>query len=197
MRTPAFRSAAALAVLALAAAAPAAAEKADREKPVNIGADQLTADDRNRTSTFDGNVVVTQGTLRMTAARVTVREDAQGFKSYVATGAPVSFRQKRDQAEDWVEGWAERAEFDDRTDMLRLVSRARLKSVQGEISGELITYDMGKELFQVTGAPGAPGAEAGGSSRVKATLLPTKKGAPEKPAPPVKLKPDAGPAAAG
>lgn len=191
MRTLAPLATAAL--LALAAPGPASAEKADREKPVNIGADTLTADDRNRTSTFDGNVVVTQGTLRITAARVTVREDPQGFKTYVATGAPVAFRQKRDQAEDWVEGWAERAEFDDRTDMLRLHNRARLKSAQGEISGDLITYDMGKELFQVTGAPG--GEPSG--SRVKATLLPTKKGAPEKPAPPVKLKPDAGPAAAG
>ena len=194
MRTPAPFAAAALAFLACAAPWPAAAEKADREKPVNVGADTLTADDRNRTSTFDGNVVVTQGTLRITAARVTVREDAQGYKTYVATGAPVTFRQKRDQAEDWVEGWAERAEFDDRTDMLRLHNRARLKSAQGEIAGDLITYDMGKELFQVTGAPGA---EPSAASRVKATLLPTKKGAPEKPAPPVKLKPDAGPAAAG
>ncbi|HET9577126.1 MAG TPA: LptA/OstA family protein, partial [Usitatibacter sp.] len=76
-------------LLAAAMALPAAAEKADREKEIVIGADRLIADDANRTSTFDGNVVVTQGTMRMTAARVIVKEDAQRHKYYTATGSPV------------------------------------------------------------------------------------------------------------
>ena len=47
---------------------PAGAERGDREKEIVVGADRLTADDANRTSTFEGNVVVTQGTMRITAA---------------------------------------------------------------------------------------------------------------------------------
>ncbi len=74
---------------AMLALAPAAwAERGDREKEIVVGADRLTADDANRTSTFEGNVVVTQGTMRMTAGRVVVREDAQRHKFYVASGAP-------------------------------------------------------------------------------------------------------------
>jgi lipopolysaccharide export system protein LptA len=169
----------------------AAAEKADREKEVNVGADQLTADDRNRTSTFEGNVVVTQGTMRITAARVTMREDPERYKFYVATGSPVTFRQKRDRADDYVEGVADRAEFDDKSDMLRLFSRAKLKSAQGEIAGDLITYDMNREVFQVSGG-GATQTMPG--SRVKATLMPSKRAGKDKEpdsAPPVNLKPDA------
>jgi lipopolysaccharide export system protein LptA len=176
---------------ALLAALPAAAEKSDREKEINVGADQLTADDKARTSVFDGNVVVTQGTMRITAAKVTVKEDPERFKFYVATGSPVTFRQKREKADDYIEGSALRAEFDDRTTKLKLFDRARLKSVQGEITGDVITYDTTNELFQVSGGPqsGMP------SSRVKATLLPTKKvpGKAESAAPPLTLKPDTAP----
>jgi lipopolysaccharide export system protein LptA len=182
-----------VAAVLLAAALPAVADKADREKEINIGADKLTADDNARTSVFDGNVVVTQGTMRITAAKVTVKEDAERFKFYVATGSPVSFRQRRDKADDYIEGWAERAEFDDRTAKLKLFDKARLKSVQGEIAGDIITYDTNRELFEVGGGPqaGMP------SSRVKATLIPQKKAgdgkSEPKAAPPLGLKTDTNP----
>ena len=191
--------AALIAVAALAPGAlPALAEKADREKEIVVGADRLLADDANRTSTFEGNVVVTQGTMRMTAAKVTVKEDADRHKYYVADGAPVTFRQKRDKVDEWVEGFAERAEFDDRNDVLKLFSRARVKSNQNEITGDFISYDMRRELAEVSGAP--PGkTPPPNTGRVKVIILPPKK-APEgekgekadKAAPPLTLKPDAG-----
>lgn len=180
-----------VAVLVLASF-PAAAEKADREKEIVVNANRLTADDAKKTSTFEGNVIVTQGTMRMTAEQVTVREDAQRHKYYVAHGNPVTFRQKLDNSDEWVEGFAQRAEFDDRNDMLRLYDHARVKRDQNEITGNFISYDMRKELAEVTGA--APGAASTGS-RVKAVILPPKKDDAEPKAragPAPKLKPDAG-----
>lgn len=171
----------------------ALAERADREKEIVVGADHLLADDANRTSTFEGSVVVTQGTMRMTANKVTVKEDADRHKFYVAYGAPVTFRQKRDKVDEWIEGFAERAEFDDLNDMLRLYNRARVKSNQNEITGEFISYDMNKELAEVTGA--APGAKpAANPPRVKMTIVPQKKppaGAAPAKDPGITLKPDA------
>ena len=182
-----------LAVAALALPlSPARAERADREKEIVVGADRLTADDANRTSTFEGNVVVTQGTMRITAAKVTVKEDRDRHKYYVATGAPVTFRQKRDKVDEWVDGMAQRAEFDDRNDVLRLYSQARVKSNQNEISGDFISYDMRRELAEVSGAP--PGQKAPEGNRVKVIIMPPKK-APEgedKKAPPATLKVDPG-----
>ncbi len=185
-------------VLALAACAlgcgVAFAERADREKEIVVGADHLTADDANRTSTFEGTVIVTQGTMRITADKVTVKEDAQRHKYYVANGAPVTFRQKRDKVDEWVEGFAERAEFDDRNDILRLFNRAKVKSNQNEITGDFISYDMNKELAEVSGAP--PGTTPPpNTGRVKVIILPPKKaaeGAPAGKAPGVPLKPDTG-----
>jgi len=182
--------------LVLLAALPAAhAEKADREKDIQILADSGTGDDGKGEIVYEGNVVITQGTLRVTAARVVLRQDGEGLKSMVATGTPVTFRQKRDKVDDWVEGEAKRAEFDERTELLKLLQGARLKSAQGEVTGEVITYDRGRDFFQVTG--GKPVGDAA-PSRVKATIVPQKKGAaPPKPDAPVDLKPDKGPGTGG
>ena len=185
-----------LAAAALAAAAlacgPAQAEKADREKEIVIGADRSTADDAKKTITFDGNVVVTQGTMRITAAKVTMREDAERFKFYIASGAPVTFRQKRDNADDWVEGFAERAEFDDRSDVLKLYNRARVKSNQSEITGDFISCNMQRDSCDVSGAQ--PGKPASTDARVKVVIQPPKKGPAreEPPREPQALKPDKG-----
>ena len=185
-----------LAQLALAAAcacaAAAHAERAERETEIVVGADRLVADDAKRVSTFEGNVVVTQGTMRMTAERVTVREDSDRHKYYVASGSPVTFRQKRDDVDEWVEGHAQRAEFDDRNDVLRLYDGAQVKSNQNRISGDFISYDMRRELAEVAGAP--PGQQAPKDARVKVIILPPAKGAPPKgeKSPPLELKPDAG-----
>lgn len=170
-----LRLALALLALALSASPVAKAEKADREKEIQVLADRLTADEAKREAIYDGNVIITQGTLRITAARITVREDAEGYRTYIATGSPVTFRQKRDKVDEWVDGEAKRAEFDDRTELLKLFEAARLKSPQGELTGDFISYDRGKEFVEVTGAPGTqPGAPP---SRVKATIIPPKKDA--------------------
>jgi lipopolysaccharide export system protein LptA len=185
--------------LAAAAAAFAAlaanAERADREKEIVVNADHWTGDDANKVAVFEGNVVITQGTMRMAAAKVTVKEDPERHKYYVANGSPVTFRQKRDKVDEWVEGIAERAEFDDLNDVVRLYNKARVKSSQNEITGDFISYDMKREVAQASGAP--PGAGTPADSRVKVIILPPKKGegagAEEKKAPPpVLLKPDAG-----
>ena len=162
------------AILCLCVVLAAHAERADREKEIVVGADRLTADDKNRVSTFEGSVVITQGTMRMTAAKVTVKEDAERHKYYVANGAPVTFRQKRDRVDEWIEGSADRAEFDDRNDVLKLFSRARVKSNLNEITGDFISYDMRRELAEVSGGP--PGAAApANAGRVKVIILPPKK----------------------
>ena len=183
-----------LAALAAALAAmPAAAERADREKEIVIGADHSVGDDANKVITLTGNVVVTQGSMRITAAKMLLKEDAKGNKTYIASGAPVTFRQKRDKVDEWIEGTAERAEFDDRNDMLRLYNRARVKSNQNELTGDFISYDMKRELAEVSGAP--PGQVAPPNSRVKVIIMPPKKaadGREEKRAPSLDLKSDPG-----
>jgi len=173
----------------------AAAEKADREKEIIVNADRIVADDAKKTSAFEGNVIVTQGTMRMTAAKVTVREDPEKHKYYIADGSPVTFKQKLDNSDEWVEGFAQRAEFDDLNDVLHLYDKARVLRSKNEITGDYITYDMKRELAEVTGVQPGHAPAAGG--RVKAVIQPPpqKKDAPgnaAEPVPELQLKADEG-----
>ncbi len=180
-------------LIVVVALLPAAkAERADREKNIVVNADHLYGDDANRTSIFEGNVIVTQGTMRMTANKVTMKEDPDRHKFYVAYGAPVTFRQKKDNVDEYIEGYAQRAEFDDLNDVVKLYEKARVTSNANVINGEYIQYDMRKELAEVQGAaPGTKLAPGELPSRVKVTIVPAKKDDKDgKAAPPVPLKSD-------
>ncbi|HEX9673371.1 MAG TPA: lipopolysaccharide transport periplasmic protein LptA [Burkholderiales bacterium] len=177
----------ALAWCVLAAlAAPAVAEKTDRDKPVNLEADKVTIDDARQIALFEGNVVLTQGTLQIRGERMQVRQDKEGFKYGTTWGSPAYFKQKRDGFEEYIEGWAERIEYDGRAESMQMFNRAQLKRGQDEVRGNYISYDAKSEFFQVTGGNGA--GPNGPESRVRAVIQPKSK---DKPAasPPVSLKP--------
>src|SRR5438067_534100 len=119
-----------LRMLALAAAVAvlppvARAERADRDKPVNIESDRMTADDAKKLATFEGSVVLTQGTLVIRADRIVVRQDEAGFQYGVAYGKPAKFRQKREGYDEFVDGEALRLEYDGRAERVELFDEAR------------------------------------------------------------------------
>jgi lipopolysaccharide export system protein LptA len=169
-----------LAALLSAGAAPAArAEKADRFKPLNVEADLPGKIDLlNQFVVFNGNVVVTKGTMVIRAARIEVRELADGYHSAVAYGSPgqhATFRQRRDAPDEYIAGDAERLEYDGKSDIIRFVNNASVKRLRGsetsdEISGNLVTYDSGTEVFNVSGGATPTAANPGG--RVRAVLMP-------------------------
>lgn len=79
--SPSTRAAiAALAAIVLLQAFPAFAEKADKDKPTHIEANRMSADDTRRLSIFEGNVVLTKGTIIIRADRIVVRQDPEGYQ---------------------------------------------------------------------------------------------------------------------
>jgi len=168
-----------LALLAALAGGPAFAEKADRFKPLNVEADQPGRIDLLKQQVvFNGNVVVTKGTMTIRAGRIEVHETPDGYHSAVAIGAankPATFRQKRDGVDEWIEGEAERLEYDGKTDTVRFVTNATVRRLRGstvadEIAGNVVAYDSIAEVFSVTGGAAATPANPGG--RVRAVLTP-------------------------
>lgn len=154
---------------------PVLAERADRDKPVQIEADTVRMDDLQKIAVYEGKVILTQGTLRVQADRVEVRQDAEGFLTGTALGKPVHFRQRLDGKGDWVDAWANRVEYDARKEQVRLIGDALLKKGEEELRGDLITYDARSELYQASG--GLPGQKPG---RVRAVIMPFKDKAAER-----------------
>lgn len=169
----------------LAAAGAAFAEAADRDKPIQVEAQKGSYNDLKQAGVFTGNVIVTKGTLRVTGERVELRKDPEGYEFAVVTAAAgqlARFRQRRDpsnsSAEEYIEGLAERIEYDGRTETVRLITRAQLRRLENdqqrdELRGNSITYDSRSAEYSVESS-----AAAGDDGRVRAVI------APRNPAPP-------------
>lgn len=156
----------------LALALPCYAERADRDKPVHIEADQLQVEDAQKIETFTGNVQMTQGTMVIRGDKIVVTEDAEGFQHATAYGNTASFRQKREGLDEYVEGYGERIEHDTHAETVDFYVKARVVRNQDEVRGEHITYSQKTEIFRVNSSPASPGVPA---KRVRAILQPKKK----------------------
>jgi lipopolysaccharide export system protein LptA len=167
--------------LLFAAATGAAAETADRDKPTQIESNRMSADDVRRMTIFEGDVVVTRGTLTIRAERIVVRQDAEGYQFATATGSPVRLRQRQDAkppAEGvWMEGEALRIEVDDRNGKIEMFEQARVKRGGDEVAGNYIFVDQRSDFFTVrsdggSDKPAAGGDKPAGDGRVRAVLQP-------------------------
>lgn len=172
--------------LLLSGAAQAQAERAERDLPLLIEADALRYDDVRQISVFTGNVVATRGSLVLRGERIEVRQDEQANQFGSASGSPAFFRQQREGIDEFIEGQAQRIDYDSTTETVRLVGNAVMRRYRGaqlhdETSGNVITYDRNSGMFTVEGglAHRTPANPAG---RVRAMITPTPRVAP---APPV------------
>ncbi len=172
-----------LAAAALAASPWAHAEKADREKPMNVEADDLRHDDLKQTSVFTGKVVATKGSIVVRGARLEVRQDPEGYQHALVTAEPgkrAFWRQKREGADEYLEGEAETIDYDGKGDRVKFIGRAEMRRYRGttladETQGSLITYENTTDVFTVNGAPMGQrpaGAAPGAGGRVRAVLAP-------------------------
>lgn len=174
------------------------AEKADRSKPIVMEADRPgTLDYQRQVLVFNGNAVITQGTMVLRAERIELREMANGYRAASAIGLPgkpATWRQRRDgPADEVVEGSADRIEFDGRADTLRFVGNSAVRRLRGgsvadEITGAIIIWDNVAEVFKVEGGVVTP---ANPSGRVRVTLTPRAESAsaPSTATPPARLQP--------
>ncbi|MCD2340228.1 lipopolysaccharide transport periplasmic protein LptA [Ideonella azotifigens] len=180
-----------LSTLALAAAMlpwqAAQAEKADRNKQIVVESDGKQAasvDLAKKLTILTGNVTITQGTLLIKAERVEVREPQPGFFTAVAfapAGGAASFRQKRDVADQYVEGQAERIEYDGAAEKVHFIGNAQLRSLRGtevadRANASTIVYDQRADTVVLAGGGTAtPGLEQG---RVRMIFSPQPASAP-------------------
>lgn len=190
----------------LGAAPQAFAERADKDKPAVINADKSSADDLNQTQMYTGDVVLTKGTIILRADQLTIKQDPEGYNFGTAIasqpGKLAYFKQKREGVDEFIEGQAERIEYDEKADTIRLFNRAVVKRLAAgrdadEIRGDRIDYNSRTEVYTAQSNGKTTPGDVGG--RVRVILQPKiKPGAPagSEPAgrpgdaPPIQLKRD-------
>jgi lipopolysaccharide export system protein LptA len=163
--------------LVMSAALTARAEKADREKPLNIEADKMQMDDLKQVSIFSGRVVLTKGSIIIRAERLVIKQDPEGYQhgtAFGSAGKTASFRQKREGADQFVEGYGEEIEYDGKAEVVKLKKNALLKRLEkeksvDEVCGNLIVYESLTELFS---ADSGPAGACSPSGRVRLVIQP-------------------------
>ena len=167
----------------LGVAVPVQANKADRSQALVYTCDQPAKGDFSTGQVvLRGNVVITQGTMRLLAEVVRLSQTPEGFYQAFADGTTehqVNYHEARDEPGEAIEGRADRIEYDTRADTVRLIGSATLRQMHGsaagdEVNGELIVYDNRTQQVTVDGNPA--GKTAGG--RVRGVLMPRAASAP-------------------
>lgn len=189
-------------LLCLAALGPARAEKADSYKETVIEFDRGSDENVKLTRTLTGNVVLTKGTLVMKAGRAVITEDPQGYQFVIfwADGGKLAtFRQKRDGGEDlWMEGEAERIEYNNKDEVVKLFSKAKVTQLEGkritdQADGPFISYDSRAEVFTQENTASGESKVGAGRSRmvIQSKNVPPPPAPPAKPGAPAPAKPGA------
>lgn len=147
-----------LLITALLAPCAGLADRNDGSKPMDFKSQSAHIDDLRKTYRYAGQVRMTQGTRLLTADNVVIQRDAAGFSKSVASGTAQKLayvKQRENDGKGWMEGWAERIEYDDRTDKLFFFDQAHIKTSTDDAKGEVIIYDNVTERYQIL-AKGQP-----------------------------------------
>lgn len=141
-----------------------AALPGDKDQPVEIEADSVDIREGAGISVYQGQVVLTQGSIRLKADKVTVYQRNKQPAKVVAEGRPVRFRQQENTKQrGYVTGLARRAEYQLSSEELVLIGDAELTQGKDSFKSDRIVYDRVKARLKA-------GAAAQGKQRVKITI---------------------------
>ncbi|WP_419853122.1 lipopolysaccharide transport periplasmic protein LptA [Actinobacillus pleuropneumoniae] len=136
--------------------------KGDTDQPINIDSGSQSLDMNSNVVTFSDNVVITQGSIKVTADKVTIIRQEGKKETLEASGSPVTFQQTLDNGKP-VNGKGNSIHYDLNSEFLTLVGNAELKQQGSFIKASKITYDVKKQQLK---------ANSGNKSRVKTILIP-------------------------
>lgn len=151
----------------------------DKDQPIEIEADAAELDDQKGVTVYTGNVVVSQGSIRMTGDKMTVYYTKDNdLDTVIMLGQPATYKQLPDNSEIYDEAEALRMEFYNLKNLVVLIDNALVKQEGLRFSGNRIEYDTETSKIKARGAPDNTAADEekpSGSGRVKITIQPKKK----------------------
>ncbi|MCE2596063.1 lipopolysaccharide transport periplasmic protein LptA [Motilimonas cestriensis] len=131
--------------------APTYALQSDSKQEIVIRANSNTADLDSNTTTFLGNVVVTQGSIKLTANKLVGIRHKPGEEEMIATGNPATFYQMMDDGKP-VEAKAKKIRYLKKNNQIILSQNASLKQLDSNYTAETITYNI--DTRQIEGQKG-------------------------------------------
>ncbi|QPK62681.1 lipopolysaccharide transport periplasmic protein LptA [Methylomonas sp. LL1] len=143
----------------------------DSEQPVYVDSDNAVYDEKSEISTYTGNVVATQGSIRIDGDKLVVYLKEGAITKLVATGKPSKFEQLPAVGKDKMYGEGLINEFYPDKNLLIFMKNASVWQGDAKQSSEYIEYDTKNSLLKA-GEPSSDG------KRVHSVIKPKPKAAP-------------------
>lgn len=147
----------------LLAGLPARGLDSDRRQPIHIKADRITVVEKEGYSRYQGNVELTQGSLRVTGDDLTVYVRDNALRRVIVLGRPATLRQQPEGQAEPIRSRARRMEYRVDEQRIELIGDAEVRQGPNRFSGAHLTYHTGTGT--ITGKKGEDG-------RVTITITP-------------------------
>ncbi len=152
----------------------AAALPEDRNQPIQLEARSGEINQQTGVSVYKGNVVISQGSMRLNADVATIHVKDGGFQRMEATGNPVNLRYRPTADKPEILGTSQQVEYDVAAAKVIMSGNARLTQGQDVFTGDRVEYDLKSDVVRARGE--------GNNGRIQFTIQPQ----PQNAAPPRK-----------
>ena len=158
-------------LLALVCSSWSIALEEDWEQEVVIYSQVGQLDRKHNVVIYTGNVVLTQGTLKIESDRLTVHSNGQEIEKAIAEGKPARYQQQIQPDSPLTHAEALTIEFYADKQEATLIGQAKLTQASNVLTGERIHYDLNTEVVKAGGGHSSTSAP----ERIKVIFLPKKK----------------------
>lgn len=153
-----------LAVVVALVATSAAALPEDRTQPIHLEASRGQLDQKTGISVYEGNVTISQGSMRLVADTATIYVKDNNFQRMDAIGGPASLRYKPAADKPEIQGTSKRVEYDVLGGKVVMTGTVRVVQGQDVFNGERLEYDLKDDVIRAKGA--------GENGRIQFTIQP-------------------------
>ncbi|MDX1655739.1 MAG: lipopolysaccharide transport periplasmic protein LptA [Candidatus Competibacteraceae bacterium] len=126
----------------------------DRSQPIQLEADSAQLEQTTGVSTYIGDVVITQGSMRLGADRVVIYTDQGRFIRLEAEGRPATFRVQPNADKAVIQGRGRNVEYNVDQARVIITQDAHITQAGDEFSGQRIEYDLDRDQVKAGAGPG-------------------------------------------
>ncbi len=124
----------------------------DQNQPVSLEADRATYNERTGITTYTGNVLITQGSVRIEADSIVVNLTSnRSIKDATAQGRPARFQQQISTEKGLARGEGQSVVYDAQAGIVTLTGNALLTQDGARFSGNSIRYSITKGDVEALG----------------------------------------------
>ncbi|MBT8766237.1 lipopolysaccharide transport periplasmic protein LptA [Pseudomonas boanensis] len=127
----------------------------DRDQPIRVQADSAELDDKQGVAVYRGDVIITQGTLKITGDTVTITQDSNGdIQVFTSVGKPAYYEQKPAVDKEIVKAYGMTIQYFASNERIVLIDQAKVIQEGNTFEGEKIVYDTQRQIVNAGRATG-------------------------------------------